>query len=109
MTRFVCLSDTHLAHDQGSSFQPAIVVPDGDILVHAGDMTWRGDRGEMERAFRLIESLPHPHKIVIAGNRDWLFGSNPSLARQLVPPGVLYLQDGAAEISNSVARSPSSP
>jgi predicted phosphodiesterase len=30
-TRVVCISDTHLVHDQ-------MVLPDGDVLVHAGDV-----------------------------------------------------------------------
>eukprot|EP00116_Pleurobrachia_bachei_P017872 sb/3478134/ len=58
--RFVCLSDTH-------SRDLSIAVPDGDVLLHAGDMTNAGTLGEFKKFRMLMESLPHKHKIVIAG------------------------------------------
>ena len=35
--RIVCISDTHLAHETAM-----IKIPDGDILIHAGDGTHEG-------------------------------------------------------------------
>ncbi len=37
--RIVCISDTHSMHRE-------IVVPDGDMLIHAGDLTMKGSAGE---------------------------------------------------------------
>jgi len=64
--RLVLLSDTHTMHDQ-------VVVPDGDVLIHAGDLTFTGRRDQWIAALAWFGNLPHPHKIYIAGNHD--FGS----------------------------------
>ncbi|KAJ6616515.1 Metallo-dependent phosphatase-like protein [Mycena sp. CBHHK59/15] len=61
-TRFVLLSDTH-AH--------IFPVPDGDVLLHAGDLTRHGTRRDLRRTMEWLYALPHPLKIIIAGNRDF--------------------------------------
>ncbi len=88
--RIVCLSDTHNFHDQ-------IEVPDGDILIHAGDATGRGTVFEITQFAKWFTSLPHKHKIFVAGNHDWLFETDNALARMLVSK-VTYLQDSFVEI-----------
>ncbi|KAF7348583.1 hypothetical protein MVEN_01375900 [Mycena venus] len=60
-TRFVLISDTHT-----STFD----VPDGDVLIHAGDLTHMGTLKEFETTMEWLYALPHPVKIVIAGNHD---------------------------------------
>jgi hypothetical protein len=62
----VCISDTH-------NTQPN--VPDGDILIHAGDLTQSGSFQELQDALAWLRSLPHPIKIVIAGNHELLLDS----------------------------------
>jgi predicted phosphodiesterase len=88
--RIVCLSDTHGKHG-------ALTVPDGDVLVHAGDATMRGDEREIAAFANWLAGLPHRHKLVIAGNHDWLFERQPGLARELLGP-VTYLLDSGLEI-----------
>ena len=87
--RIVCVSDTHLQHN--------FKVPDGDLLIHAGDGTGRGSPSEVKRWFEWLASLPHPHKVVIAGNHDWMFQRDPAGAQRLIAPylerGITYLQD----------------
>ncbi|KAJ7089219.1 Metallo-dependent phosphatase-like protein [Mycena belliarum] len=61
-TRFVLLSDTH-AH--------TFPVPDGDVLLHSGDLTRRGTFRDLRRTLDWLCALPHPIKIIIAGNRDF--------------------------------------
>ncbi|KAK3049363.1 hypothetical protein LTR09_009282 [Extremus antarcticus] len=54
--------------------QPAIRVashvPDGDLLVHAGDLANLGNVEEIQPQIDWLNSLPHQHKVVIAGNHD---------------------------------------
>ncbi|KAL6228962.1 hypothetical protein BDW75DRAFT_250310 [Aspergillus navahoensis] len=57
----VCISDTH-------NTKPS--VPDGDILIHAGDLTQSGTREELEEQIEWLDSQPHRYKIVIAGNHE---------------------------------------
>ena len=86
--RIVAIADTHLFTDD-------LVLPDGDVLVHAGDLCRRGNFGELERAAAWIAAQPHRHKVVIAGNHDWAFVDEPDRARALF---ACYLQDEAATI-----------
>lgn len=90
MPKIVCLSDTHNCYEQ-------IKVPDGDILIHAGDATLLGTIDEVETFAIWFARLPHRYKIFVAGNHDWLFETNPSLARKFMLK-VNYLQDSAVEI-----------
>lgn len=63
-TRFVCISDTHSQKD----FRHPI--PDGDVLIHAGDFTMVGKKSEVKEFHDFITSQSHEHKVVIAGNHD---------------------------------------
>lgn len=91
MPRIVCISDTHNLHDR-------IDVPDGDVLIHAGDFTMGGRVAEVNRFAAWFAGLPHPHKVLVAGNHDWLFERSPAAARALVAE-VAYLQDAGAEVA----------
>ena len=85
--KVVCLSDTHDRHAD-------LTVPDGDLLVHAGDFTGHGERDAIERFDAWLGTLPHAEKIVIAGNHDFLFERSPREARALITNAV-YLEDEA--------------
>jgi len=90
--RLVCLSDTHDRLER-------VDVPDGDVLVHAGDFTGRGTPGQVRAFADSLARLPHPAKVVIAGNHDFLFEHEPAHARGLLGDGVTYLQDSLAEVA----------
>jgi len=62
--RIVCVSDTHTKHRNLQS------IPDGDVLLHCGDFTQRGTHDEIIDFNKWLGSLPHKHKLVIAGNHD---------------------------------------
>src|SRR5690554_4798574 len=89
--KIVCISDTHNCNGEFD-------VPDGDLLIHAGDFTNNGSIVEVAAFMRWFGELPHRHKVLIAGNHDRLFEREPSLARSMVPDGTIYLQDSSAEI-----------
>ncbi len=91
--RIVCISDTHLAHQEGD-----LGIPDGDLLIHAGDGTFEGTLAEVADFLKWLAGLRHPHKVLIAGNHDWLFQKDPALARSIVPAGITYLEDSGVEI-----------
>lgn len=63
----VCISDTH-------NCQPTL--PNGDVLIHAGDLTQSGTLEELHTTLTWLSSQPHPVKIVIAGNHDVLLDAN---------------------------------
>jgi len=89
--RIVAISDTHGMHRQ-------VQVPAGDILIHAGDLTHQGSLDEVRDFNAYLGELPHPHKIIIAGNHDFCFEDSPAAARALVT-NAIYLQDQAVVIA----------
>jgi len=88
--RIVCVSDTHAKHH-------LTVVPDGDVLVHGGDITRRGQLEDVEDFDRWLGTLPHKHKIVICGNHDFCFQEKPAEARARITHAI-YLEDSGCEI-----------
>jgi Icc-related predicted phosphoesterase len=88
--RIVCVSDTHGFHEHTE-------VPDGDLLVHGGDLTKHGSLEDVEAFNRWLGTLPHRHKIVIAGNHDFCFQEQPAEARARLT-NAIYLQDSGCEI-----------
>ncbi|KAJ5910597.1 hypothetical protein N7504_005240 [Penicillium tannophilum] len=69
--RVVCISDTHALEWPN--------VPDGDLLIHAGDLCNDGSVREIQAAVDWLRSLPHPHKVVIGGNHDSYFDTRSRL------------------------------
>ena len=95
--RIVAVADTHL-------FTRDLVVPEGDVFVHAGDLCRGGWMKELERAAAWLASLPHRRKVVIAGNHDWTFArpSEREASRALLrEAGVTYLEDSEATIDGA--------
>lgn len=89
MTKIVCISDTHCKLRN-------VNVPDGDILIHAGDLTFRGTVTEISQELRELERITRRFKAVciINGNHDWLGEYSPSLMKQMCDDiGVTYLLD----------------
>jgi len=62
--KVVCISDTHTN---------TLSIPNGDVLIHAGDLTNAGTVEEIQKQLDWLASLPHREKIVIAGNHDSYF------------------------------------
>jgi Icc-related predicted phosphoesterase len=90
--RLVIISDTHsnLIND---------LIPDGDVLIHAGDLSISGSVPELSRVGQELGKLQHPYKLVIPGNHDFLFEHSPQLARTLMGADVTVLIDEAIEIN----------
>lgn len=91
--RIACISDTH-------NTQPPI--PHGDLLIHAGDLTQSGSPKEIQAALTWLQSLSHPHKIVIAGNHDISLDSDDNSTFKW--GDVIYLQDSGTRIKFSNGR-----
>lgn len=81
------MSDTHGHHEE-------LEVPEGDILIHAGDFSkWHGTLAEVTNFAKWMGSLPHKVKIAIAGNHDEALQGEPRCHTVFGRAGVLYLRD----------------
>jgi predicted phosphodiesterase len=103
-TRFVCISDTHANYD--------FILPDGDILLHAGDFTHNGTEGEIDTFLNWLKThTQYRLKIFIVGNHEskrfyskkrykklpLVIEQIKSDRRLLTDHGIVYLQDQAFE------------
>lgn len=64
--RVVCISDTHMYHSR-------LEIPEGDLLVHAGDCCGAGTILEALEVLKWLQNLPHEHKVLVPGNHDAAF------------------------------------
>ena len=96
MAKIVCMSDTH------SISQPSD-IPEGDILIHAGDLSLSGDVHEIQSALAWLRKFPHKYKIVIGGNHDNALAELPILFDEQFKPykdrtPLIYLCGSKTEI-----------
>jgi predicted phosphohydrolase len=92
--KLVAISDTHSLHKR-------VKLPKGDVLIHAGDLTTKGELSEVSDFLGWFATLPFAHKIFIAGNHDFFFEKAPdAVIQKLVPDGVVYLNDSGVTINN---------
>ena len=65
------LSDTHGKHHLLTN------LPEADIIIHSGDITFGGSEEEVEEFIDWFCKLDYKHKIFIAGNHDnWLYDNH---------------------------------
>lgn len=86
----VAISDTHGLHH-------LIDIPPGDVLIHAGDLSWTGELSEVAEFNAFLGTLPHRYKIVVAGNHDLCFEQQAAAARALFT-NAIYLEDESVTI-----------
>ena len=90
MKKIVCISDTHGQHR-------SLNLPEGDILIHAGDISRVGKLNEIIEFNSWLGTLNYKHKIIIAGNHDFIFENEYNLAKSLIT-NAIYLEDSGVEI-----------
>ena len=99
--RIVLMSDTHGLHRR-------IRVPDGDLLIHAGDLTNRGEIQQVADFNDWLGGLPHPQKVVIAGNHDFCFEKS-DYAATLLTHATYLLDSGTTAAGLRIWGSPWQP
>jgi len=96
--RVVCISDTHELHRD-------LALPDGDLLIHAGDFTFWNHAAVIEDFNAWLGELPHRHKVVIPGNHDRAFHNDPRF-REMITNAVLLINEGVTVCGLNVWGSP---
>ena len=93
--RLTFISDTHGRHHKMTED-----IIGGDMIIHAGDVSNRGLKSEIEDFLSWFSNLPYKHKIFIAGNHDFEFERVRSSREEgiRIPDGVTYLQDESVTI-----------
>lgn len=89
---FVAISDTHNVHTP-------MILPDGDVLIHAGDFTGKGTEAQAQHFLDWFSAQPHQYKIFIAGNHDFYFElAKPERIAKMIPDNLIYLNDSGVTI-----------
>jgi Icc-related predicted phosphoesterase len=90
--RFVAISDTHCRHH-------SIKLPKGDVLIHSGDISYKGKKSEVEDFIKWFSGLNFKYKIFIAGNHDFYFEKEPANEiLKIIPDNIIYLKDSGTVI-----------
>jgi len=96
--RIVAISDMH-----GKFNEITHNIPDGDVLVVAGDFTKYGSRKNVQEFSDWISQFPHENKIIVAGNHDWAFEKKEKRLEAVMHirgSGSTYLQDSGIQIGD---------
>ena len=86
--RVVCISDTHQMHSE-------LVMPEGDILVFAGDFSGQTLKHEVIEFNRWLGTLAYREIFMTVGNHDGQFKNYEALARDLMTNAVVLIDDFA--------------
>ena len=101
--KFVIISDTHGLHHE-------LELPQGDVLIHAGDITDHGYKDEVEDFLQWFSIQDFQHKIFIGGNHDIYLDEYAVDLLELIPSNVTYLNNNGCEIEGiKIWGSPVSP
>lgn len=108
--KVVFISDSHGRHENIYVFKPGdslsnqdtlnhitggVFLPEeADIIIHAGDVSMRGQEHEVESFLKWYSALPYKYKIMISGNHDFLFEEQRIIAKELLAryPDIIYLE-----------------
>lgn len=98
------ISDPHTKHE-------GIKLPGGDILICAGDISFRGTIKEVMPFLEWFAAQKYQHLILIAGNHDWLFEQAHAIVEEECKrKHITLLNDSGTEIEGiKVYGSPVTP
>lgn len=91
--KIICIADTHNKHKE-------LIIPSGDVIIHAGDITESGTRKETLDFLKWFSALPHPHKILIAGNHDFFLEKIHRNLHNIIPENIHFLIDEGVSIND---------
>jgi Icc-related predicted phosphoesterase len=91
--KFVTIADTHGKHS-------SLIIPPGDTLIHAGDISMKGEKDEVVDFLQWFDHQNFKHKILIAGNHDFFFEKESDKhIQQLLPANIVYLKDSFTTVN----------
>lgn len=90
--KILALSDTHSQHSR-------LKLPPADMILHAGDISKRGEEHEVLGFLDWFKNLDYRYRIFIAGNHDFYFERTPpKKIKEIIPDNVIYLCDSGVTI-----------
>lgn len=89
---FCHISDSHMRHMD-------LDIPYTDVIIHSGDIDVR-TLSEFMRFATWYSTLPHPYKILVAGNHDFFIEKASDLVKSICEEmGIIYLENSQVIIN----------
>lgn len=103
--KILYLSDTHEVHRHLTN------LPKADMIIHGGDVSYRGGTDEVEDFIDWFSNLDYQYKVFIAGNHDFYFeGKLQHMIQKILSKNTFYLCDSGITIEEiNIWGSPISP
>ena len=92
--KVVLISDTHGYHRD-----PHLEIPDGDLLIHCGDLTMSGELDVLSDVNEWFKELEFNDIIVIGGNHDRTLGKADMLGFKIFT-NAMYLESSSITIND---------
>ncbi len=92
MMKIVAASDIHY------QFNSIKKIPDGDVLIFAGDLGNATYDWEIKYVSEFISRFPHEYKIFVSGNHDVLL-TNDLIEEFYTKNNIIYLEDNSIVIN----------
>ena len=89
--KIFAFSDTH------GMYRRLNVPADADIIICAGDACEGFNPADLKDFFEWYLTIPAKLRIFVPGNHDRIFNTAPMRARNLIPGGIVYLEDEGIE------------
>ena len=89
--KIFAFSDTH------GMYRRLSIPADTDILICAGDACEGFNPADLQDFFAWYTSFPTKLRIFVPGNHDRVFNQEPAQARNLIPGGVVYMENEGLE------------
>lgn len=89
--KIFAFSDTH------GMYRRLSIPADTDILICAGDACEGFSPAYLKDFFAWYTTIPANLRIFVPGNHDRIFNQEPARARNLIPGGVVYLENEGLE------------
>lgn len=92
--KIICVSDTHTLYDR-------IKIDPCDILISAGDYSFRGEPYIVREFHEWMNRQPAKHKISVQGNHEKLVESAFAYSKDIAEkacPGVHFIDEGLVEV-----------
>ncbi len=94
--KVVMISDTHGFHRD-----PHLIIPDGDLLIHAGDMSMMGELDVLLDVNDWFKELDFNDIVVIAGNHDRSLGGKAMMGYKMFT-NAIYLDRSSVMINDKL-------
>ncbi len=96
--KIVSISDTHSHHRK-------LTLPGADMIVSAGDWSYKGEPEVVEDFIAWMKELPYQHKVVIMGNHELSYDKEPPQIKKIKAlelmkeAGIHYLENSEVIIN----------